>query len=334
MTSSWLSHKTPTFGTAPQLLHIGDNEMVMLPQKREYDSEYEDDEDGIHKYNALHDKYTKIMDYPRDLVSISHSAAYDEKSKLIYVCNPRSQLIEIDIDSKKVNILSTNANYNRTPLIFVVDDDIHIMNWRKSKYGIFNKSTQTFKQMTDTEYIMSPWTVCMKLRQSIITTAIQKTDNKIVTMMNEYSYINKKWINWEIEGISCYRPRIVVTKFEEYLIFMGGKDMKTRMRSKDILVYNFKHKQMRKSSIKIPCSHFTVVLDRNDDREDVLLSSYMNKLWRNPEFVSVQLLPFYLTKLIGKYICFEYVHLVGLNDKDHSYAHWSINVDKIIQSMQ
>eukprot|EP01084_Bolivina_argentea_P039343 72704_1 len=43
--------------------------------------------DGIYQFNTQKNKWTKIFDYDKNFECLPYSAAYDNKHKLLYICN-------------------------------------------------------------------------------------------------------------------------------------------------------------------------------------------------------------------------------------------------------
>ena len=69
---------------------------------------------------------------------------------------------------------------------------------------------------------------------------------------------------------------------------------------------------------------------KNDKNDDLLTFGYVNRCYKMPDFKGVQVLPFYLIKLIKEWVCFETLHLLQLN-KDWSWTDWTIDVDIILR---
>ena len=66
---------------------------------------------------------------------------------------------------------------------------------------------------------------------------------------------NNKWNDWDMKDIDneylCSLD-ICTTTIEDYLIFLGGYDLKSDANLKYIFVYDFKRNKMVKSDIETP----------------------------------------------------------------------------------
>ena len=63
---------------------------------------------------------------------------------------------------------------------------------------------------------------------------------------------------------------------------------------------------------------------RNQGNEGLLTFGYVRRCYNNKMFKNMQNLPFDLIKFVGKWICYETMHLIGKK------GHWTIDMDKII----
>ena len=76
------------------------------------------------------------------------------------------------------------------------------------------------------------------------------------------------------------------------------------------------------------------ILTRNKEFDDLLTFGYVHECYKMEKFKDMQVIPFYLIRFIGKWICCETIHLFTLHgDKDMTRKHWTIDVDKIMQSV-
>ena len=314
----------------PLFIRINNDELLLLPQK----TKSKPQDDVIWKYHLMNHTWNKMMTYPKDLVSTKpHSAVFDKERECVYVCDYESTLYQVNCDTKELIVLSKTANFEECPLMFKVNQDIHILG-RNKRYNIFNTISNTLHELQyPVSWHLSPHSVTMKGRNSIITMGTKREQSgKAVFSLIEYSLTKNQWIEWDIKGLNNYLAKIVKTKNEQYLILFGGWNVEKCEYSKQIYVLDLKMKILRKSSIRLPLRFVFCSICEKTEIANLLVFGYVNQLWQTEEYLYIQSLPFYLIKLIEKWICFQYIHLVG--QLQLNCRHWIMNVDDIIKSAQ
>ncbi len=94
-----------------------------------------------------------------------------------------------------------------------------------------------------------------------------------------------------------------------------------------ITIYDFKTNKFRQSSIKCPKKRrFKAVMANNSQNDELLTFGFVNECFRSSQFNDIQVLPYYLVKLIGNWVCYEFIHIVADDGK-----HWRLNIDTILQ---
>ena len=69
----------------------------------------------------------------------------DETNNIVYVCNDKSELLQFDLNSNKIEILSTAAAYSNYPKLFFINNELHIM--QDYRHCTFNMDSKQFNQM-------------------------------------------------------------------------------------------------------------------------------------------------------------------------------------------
>ena len=124
-------------------------ELLLLPQK----TKSKPQDDVIWKYHLMNHTWNKMMTYPKDLVSTKpHSAVFDKERECVYVCDYESTLYQVNCDTKELIVLSKTANFEGCPLMFKVNQDIHILG-RNKRYNIFNTISNTLHEFFNIQYL-------------------------------------------------------------------------------------------------------------------------------------------------------------------------------------
>ena len=316
MSSRWRMLQKPPSDDGT-LVSLNSHEFIIVPESKST----EKNNNGLHKYNSILNKWTKIMDYPKDLISTSHYAAFDAKTKIIYICNDQSKLLRIDLNSKSIETTSANVYFGRFPGVVFTDDTLHVI--ARFEHFVFDASNNKFKLLHDSfdeKKLLSPHLAQSK---SIITT-MYNGNNKTVSVVE---YKNNKWIDLDIKNCDdSFASHIIESSAGDYIIFVGGMNITTYAMIPSIFVYDVKYKKLMKSDIPTAeTESFTgLVLTRNKDNEDVLTFGFVRDCYKMKQLRNTQSVPFYLIKFIGKWICYEIVHMIG-----HE-RHWTIDMDEIV----
>ena len=303
---------------------VGNNELIMF-----WTELVQDEKIGIYKFESTMRKCQKISDYPEDFASRHLLTLYHKKFHKIYLYNEDKILYQFDMQNREVKEICTKARCkNKSALFFYLENDIHIIgsgriNGRHFKYMI---DEAELVKLPCVKYRFAKNSVLMKTRNSVITTCY---DNNSKVRLIEY--IDGEWKKWDVKGI-YFDSHIVCTAYEKYLIFLCGKEKhpyySILLTTKNIFVYDMMNKTLLKSSIGTPEHDCNVAADRNEKGEDLLVFGYINELWRTSGFRSMSSLPFYLIRLIKKWVCIERIYLYG------NCKIYTINVDVIIQSVR
>ena len=304
---------------------VGNNELIMFLTEL-----VEDKKCGVYKFETTKKQYKKIIDYPQDFTSRYLTTLYHKKLNQIYLYNADQILYQLDMQNREFKEICTKATCKKNwPFFFYLENDIHII-------GSERIGGRHFKYMIDeaklvklprVKYRFAKKSILMKTRNSVITTCYDDYDE-----VRLIEYIDGEWKKWDAKGIH-FNSHIICTAHEKYLIFLAGKE-KDRWEfihafiTKSIFVYDMMNKTLLKSPIETCENCCTVMMDRNEKGEDLLVFGYMNELWRTSEFRSMPLLPFYFIRLIKKWVCIERIYMYGT---DKVYM---INVDIIIQSVK
>eukprot|EP01084_Bolivina_argentea_P318105 551595_1 len=81
---------------------------------------------GIYKFNTQKNEWTKIFDYDKNFECIPHSATYDNKNKLLYICDisvKPSKMTTFDLKTK--NKVTSNTEQDICFGLIFVEDKLH-----------------------------------------------------------------------------------------------------------------------------------------------------------------------------------------------------------------
>ena len=316
-----------------RLLPLNSHEFIIVPQIsiKKYKNQ-----DGIYKYNSIIKQWIKIMDYPKDFKSYAHHATIVKNANIIYIINSTATLFKINLISKSMESKHFDMNLGQYPGILFVNDDIHIVGGKESsKHFILNQNNEPkkFKQLHDFKVYPHLIPIFFHRTQSMIAVVPSIGPNHASMM----KYKNGIWKNLNLSSdYYFYFRRVAVTKAQDYMIFISAYNHKKLQLEHVLFVYDLKNGTVIKSDIKAPTiKSTTAITTRNIERDGLLTFGFVNYCYKLKEFDGVQDLPFYIIKLIEKWVCFEIMHIIELtlSRKDITTKHhWTINVDTIIQS--
>ena len=341
MATRWKLLGNPPNAKHNRLLSLNHNEFLIVPQKALFTSKHECS-DGIYKYSSIIGKWTKIIDYPTNFRSTRHFSTIDPKNKIIYIGNGQSKLIKINLTTKSINIITINyVNLGKFPGILFANDNIHVIGGNDhNKHFIYNQPNQDFDLLYDFDVkhqVPSSFPLFLKTRKSIIATVWNRSNESVPVSVMEYK--DNKWTDLNITNCQyLFHAHIIATTKEDYLIFMAGIDVKKEVFHQWIFVYDMNNKKLLKSMVEVPTRDSMATITRNEENEDLLTFGFVRKCYKLSKFRNIQFMPFYLIKLIRKWICYETVHLITIPSNDKSddkeicaANHWTIDVDQIIQ---
>ena len=78
---------------------------------------------------------------------------------------------------------------------------------------------------------------------------------------------------------------------------------------------------------------FHAIMMDNPDRDNLLVFGYIRDCFKKEEFKHIQQFPDYLIRLIGTWICNEWIHLIRLDGEEERGMHWKIRLDDILESI-
>lgn len=312
-------------------IYIGNNVWLLLPANK-----------AIMQYQSIEKTWKHWMDYTENFNLREHSAMFDERRQCVYV-GDHKQLLQIDIKQKKINILLLRTewlhiDYPSYTLMFIKNDEIYNIREEYAGFRIFdtiNRSCRFINRMSN--YTLSSQCVVMNKRNSMITIALKHQHGHYASTILEYSFKDEQWIDWNICDLMNYGHKIVKTRNEDFLILIDGYKNNYHRQSVSpfIFVVDVRRKKLNQCTIKIPfyldsCDSVTVSGDKIKD--ELLVFGYVNGLWKAREFSNLPSLPFYLNKLIAKWVCFECINLIG-HWQVSRFGHWKIDIDQILQSI-
>ena len=289
---------------------------------------------AIWQYHLIDNVWSKLLTYSHKMITTVCDGMFDEHSQSVYICD-LTQLYQVDIKTKQMNFLfefgvkDSLAPDVQLPMIFLNHDYIHLITKQLTKYPehhIFTKKGEPLQTLGYPVHdFLSKSTVFMKKRNSIITIA---SKNDAVTIY-EFHFENYQWIKWNIQGLNnLFRNcQIISNSSEQFLIILKYPFM-----ADEIFFIDVRKQKLFKSLIKIPeyLSNRRIIGQNDQYRDDLLVFAYINQFWKLPKYSNIPLLPFYLIKLIGKWVCFEWINIFGSTAFSRDIHHWQINVDEIV----
>ena len=288
--------------------------------------------DGIYKYNSIDKTWNKIINYPQDFRSMHHNSTIDTKNNIIYTAN-KSKLLQINLNTNNIETLLETTIFGGFPGILFANDRIHIIGGAQNrKHFIFDPTNKKLNEIYGFDCGARCRPIYLKTKRSIITSVYKPP----VSIME---FKDNKWTDMKIQNCELLAgSNVMATTKEDYLIFYHGYNVKDSKNHKYIFVYDVRNNILKRSNIEAPsASSISGAVTRNYKQENLLTFGFINQCYKMLQYQNVTPMPFYLIKLIEKWVCYETIHFVELvQDNNHhtiqKVIHWVMDMDKIIAS--
>eukprot|EP01084_Bolivina_argentea_P083177 150621_1 len=229
-----------------------------------------------------------------------------------------------------MQILSNNRNHDGWIKIFCVNGIIHLLG-DENKHYIFDKHKKSLTQIHQLNidiYNFMGNLLHLKSKKSMI--LFERKNGSI----HEFELQNNKWIKYNCkseEKIDLIFPAVVCTENEQHIIMFAGMQCVSGYESTDsIFVFDVENRMFMKSRLKCPFKGMCQAIIMRDEYKDELMAfGFVNQCFTCKQFVNMQKLPFYIVRLINKWVCNEWIYLIKWANGDH----WKMHIDYIMQSI-
>eukprot|EP01083_Nonionella_stella_P198288 728145_1 len=339
--AKWKTMAKFPFFTFSAPLQINNKEIMVLPQ-RYHNSHYDlCAGDGVYKFNVAHNEWVKlVIDYDKETPNFFCSAiAFNKEAQTIYIWvggvgvgNEPVSLYSLNLNTKKSQQITTFESCDSVTQIIHIQDELHLFNHSylprmNSVHFVWNEQTNETQEIHQFEKI--PYRHELKYIQS--TNKLLLIGGNGSDLIYEYCLKNKKWQKWEVKIPLKLELFGVVVLANTFLIIFGGVVSTNSGHSlcDDIFVCDMKKKKsMFKSSIKCPQkAPYHAFITKDIDRDNLLCFGFIARCSKSKNMKNVHLSPC-IIQLIGKWIDFQYVHLMNRGTGDH----YKMNVDDILQT--
>ncbi len=300
---------------------------------------------GIYKFDINRNLWKQIYKYDKYFLCNIISASYDDKDKLLYICNVHnmrySQLITFDIQNQK-KLSAINCKSKRFELIFVNNKLNQIINFpiqseKNGNHYVFNNNNKTsFTRLTFCNYLSDLYgfkLIYLKQKQCVLLFGGRNSNNTISNSIWKFDCLHSIWSELDI---TMPKPLqlfgLIATHNQRFIILFGGETrskLLTRIFKgcNCIWIYDTKTNIWIKSQVRCPVkSKFTAINMIDIKRDELLTSGYVQHCYKNANFVNVVKLPHYLIKMIDSYHCQEHIYLL----ETFTGSHWKMNIDCIL----
>ena len=268
--------------------------------------------DGIYAYDTRINDWNKIIDYPDNLTTNSHTTLYHKGRNSIFILNAQPQFLQFDLTTKTMKCLHENIEgFGSYPGLVLVDNNIHMIGRSGSEHihNIYNCKNSTIAPsvLPDKGYSFYTKSVTYLESKNIILIFDDEEDK-----IHEYSLSNHNWIERKV-NIPMYAPAIAATRDDRNIIVIGGEN---------IFIYNVDENVFVKSKVKSPTKTKcrAIIMDNVRD-SDLLVFGYLKNAFDG-------LVPLDVMNMITNWIKYQDLHLIQNLDGQH----WKIDVAKILQS--
>eukprot|EP01084_Bolivina_argentea_P151780 264887_1 len=310
-------------------LSINNNEFLVIQETPSNSTNWYSIPDGIFAYHYKSQKWRKIINYSINFKSTYHSVAFCKTKNIICIQNEQ-QLLECDLNTKQLNVLSTKCNIPGHSAAIYAENKLHIVSSKGIHY-IWSEKTKRFQQI----YKFSAFSAgirdhrltYVKSQKSIYLFGGQNEFlvNKY-NSIHKFSCIDNKW-----NKLSVKLPKplcafgITLIKNGKHILIFGGQTNKDL--SNNIYIFNVYDYSFRTSYIQCPRSSYNYYAVN-------MYGKYYNPLLIIgfiKQFITSQseCIPKDIVNFIMDLVCNEIIHL--MQAIMHVSTHWKISVDDILK---
>ena len=311
----------------------------------------------IFEYNAKSNDWTRIcleMDKGEKWEDLG--ATINPKNKIIYVYDHK-KLYEIDSKKIHANIYDLDIEIDMAyPKMLVIKDKIYISSDELDHLGHTvdlssdNNRIGEFPFITD---LTVQFLTYLKSKNTILCVSTDDEQTKEFEI-NEYSLdqissevITRIQIEIDSDEVSQLKDHLcgnmfagyAMTKAEDYLFILGGEIDDSGHNGdicpkNSITVYDLKRNECYETSIICPTVSGTMyaICMVDEELDELIMFGFVHGVYRLKQFDDMRHLPVYLIKMMSKWFCTEYVHILARFDTG-SGRHWKINIDEILNKM-
>ena len=314
MSSLWTELKPINFEFFPQLLKLNDHEFALVPSRRANDKQALYKPDGIFAFDTNINDWHKIIDYPTDLTTTSHSAVFHKEKNCIYVLNYSThQLLEFDLTSQKMTKIDQEmTGFDCYPPLVLDGDEIHIFgNKDPPTHTIYDCKKKSISNIPggDDETTRFNMHSFVHLASKKILLRFSITLQKLLI----FSLSDRKW-----SETSCKVPdgikTFALTTDDKHIIAIS-KD--------EIFVYDVEENIFSKSKV-IPKDVYGRAIIMNNEKESNFLTFGFIRECLD------ELLPMDIMNIMVNWIKEESLYLIQNQLRGQ---HWKINMDRIMENI-
>ena len=335
----WIECLSFPFSWFTPPVFINEYEFIICPQNTK-----NRESDGIYKYNIRDNLWSKIIDYPSNMIVRARTAAFDAKHNSLFVSYTGDHtFFELELDSLKINVLKHTNFFGHNTRIIQIDNKLHHIGSRWGNKIMFHHVWDTMdnnlRYFSDKkEHKLHSSATNGLGRHGLIYLNSKKSiflfGGRIAFGTNcsddiyQFSCFDEKWNKLNIKmPMKLQSFGIVKSRSERFIIILGG--ISNKQKSSNIYIYDVRDGIFSKSKIEIPeCGKCHAVITNNKEDDEKICFGFIRNCYKMNDFNCLQELPFYLIKFISKWICLQEIYLLHHNSGNH----WKINIDHILQN--
>lgn len=324
----YLGSSPTNYDSLMEPMKVADNQFLIYDRKQN---------DRLYTFDTDKQELTKLYEFPTSMDDFVESVTLNGQNIVSMVFdfeNQRAVVKELNLKSNDEKILCQQSQTlcSLCSKMICIDDTIHLL--KDYSHYILDKQSKSFEFKGKIGRGMTGDNVLhLKKRKSILLFGSSHNHSKTY----EYTSSVESWQKCEnvvgnVDRLNLYKPGIVSTKDERYIIIFGGGYGIGEGWTRDITIYDFKQKTFIKSTLKCPEEgHYYGIIMENENKTSLLTAGFINDCYKSFDdgHGKPQELPYYLVKFIEKWVINDTVYL--FNRYHHNY--WKIKVDKILECL-
>ena len=302
--------------------------------------------DALLKYDISQNKWNDFYKYPKEIrfnfgkhrIEYLH---FNHKTNFLYILAIQKiagspDFIKINVKTNKFEKLSDLDIKQRSlnSKCIQIGDKLHLFIQNRYNYRLrhilydkkknIHTNIKQFKHFQRNECYLG--IIHLKLQQKILLININQ--------IHSYSIKEKEWKMLNIVFPEDLKEELIETRIDQFAHILSKNEEFLILFTGFIWLIDLKNNFIHKTKIVCPLvrGYFHCIMLNEDKNDDTICKGYIRQCWNDNQEINktLQILPWYLIKLIQSYFSDQILHLFETYEK---IGHWRIKMNDILKNV-